>query len=1425
MKTSIVCRFALLLLLVAGIANPIKAFSADAQENLWGVAYYGGGLDASWIKDGGYASPGAVAAAASQAWHEPLVLESIKTDYPGYSIVYSYVNAITRQGHLGVAYAGSNYGQSCPDGSYIEGGLSCTPADSNNLGDPGGYCNSGNNDGSSDSEQPPCSEGNPISAAVGNKFQMETDYIGSPNTHLELRRYYNSQDPSGSAFGAKWHSTYHRGLTRPDSSTVKVTRADGQVTTFILVSGVWKSAPDVIARLTAVSVNGTQTGWKLVTANDNSEAYDLNGRLLSITERNGLVTNLSYDASNNLTQVTGPFGHVLSFVYDSFGRVTQAIRPDGKAYSYSYRSNTDIIQNVSYFSESTGQYISRMYFYFNSVPQYEGGVLIGVLPIPGKELTKIRDENGNDFASFTYDTDGHALSSSHAGGVEQTTLSYNADGTTTATDAKGISHIYKFLTTKSGKVKPIKISGTPCPSCGGQAFTYDANGFLSGRTDWNGNITKYTHNTRGLETSRTEAFGTPQARTTTTAWHKTYRLPTLISEPDRTITLSYDAKGNLTKKTVTAASQTRIWTYTYNAYGQVTSINAPRSDVNDITRFVYDAKGNLISVTDALGNVTKITAYDDIGQPLTIVDPNGLTTNLTYDFKGRVTSRNVGGELTQYVYDNVGQLLQVVQAHPGSNGTYTIFAYDEAHRLTQISDVLGNKIVYTLDALGNQTAVQVYDPAGVLVRSRTQEFDALNRLAKSINAQGQAFSYSHDNNGNLTGATDPLNNTSSQSYDPLNRLIASIDPIGNKTAIEYDNHDNPVKITDPRGAATAYTYNGLDDKTQTASPDTGTTQNTYDAAGNLLTSTDARGKTTTYAYDALNRVKSISFVTGTPITFSYDKALNAKGRLIKIADETGSTSWTYDSHGRVTAKIQTIGTVTLKTAYAYDTSGRLSKLTYPSGKAVNVAYDTNGQVAELDLGTTPILSNIQYSPFSSPISWTWGNNQTYSRTFDQNGRLTAYPLGDRSRTLSYDPASRISDYTDSDPSQSQNFSYDPLSRLLTASIGAGSTQESLTYDTNSNRLSKTVQTATTAQTAYIYGSTGNRLTQETPQGKPAINYTYDAAGNTLSDGVNTYTYSDRGRLSAVNANQYAVNGSGQRVKKTTPQGTTLFVYDEAGHLIGEYTDTKKTIRETVYFGNTPVAVIAGGVTSYIHADHLNAPRAIVDGTGKTVWRWDSEPFGADKPNEDPDKDGKKFTYNLRFPGQYYDAETGLHYNYFRDYSPSLGRYIESDPIGLGGGLNTYGYVSGNPVSLTDSRGECPWCIAFGVGVYLTAEQANAPSSDESAYSTSSLDYLENGFLAAGLIPRGIGALAGKCVVDAGKTADRFRRTPNNLMDQMVFDAAKEGKGIKIKGNLNDPRFKGMDKYSYGETSVNGYRSEVHYVRDPLTGKMMDFKFK
>jgi RHS repeat-associated protein len=236
------------------------------------------------------------------------------------------------------------------------------------------------------------------------------------------------------------------------------------------------------------------------------------------------------------------------------------------------------------------------------------------------------------------------------------------------------------------------------------------------------------------------------------------------------------------------------------------------------------------------------------------------------------------------------------------------------------------------------------------------------------------------------------------------------------------------------------------------------------------------------------------------------------------------------------------------------------------------------------------------------------------------------------------------------------------------------------YDANGNRTS---QSGTGGTSAYGYLTGTNRL--QSISGAVNRSYSYDGAGNIVADGQHSYAYDATNRLSALDGGQtqYRYNGLGQRVQKT---GSTISyaAWDEQGRVIGEY-DAGGTVQETVYVGTTPVAVIQAGVAYSVDADQVDAPRVIRGPSGLVAWRWDTDAFGAAAANANPSGAGA-FDYNGRFPGQLFDAETGKHYNGFRDYDPATGRYVQSDPIGLAGGINTYTYVAGNPLAYVDPMG-------------------------------------------------------------------------------------------------------------------------------------------
>ena len=1078
----------------------------------------------------------------------------------------------------------------------------------------------------------PVTAGDPVNFTNGNVYQEEIDYVGRGPFPLRLTRFHNSSDESGvHEFGVQWYGTYANSVSITSASSVSATRSNGRVFKFDLVGQIWTSESDVsfsLARVGSVIV--------LTTDNDEVETYNSTGQMITRANRAGLVQSFTYDGQGRLSTVKDPFGRTLSFSYGSTSSklISAVTVPDGGMYNYSYDTKSNLIQVIR------PDKSARKYLYQNSVFV--------------NKLTKIVDEIGADFVSYEYDSKGWATSTTMAGGVGKFSFDYShlADGQVLLTNPLGGQTGHLLLGIAGTAYSQGYVRS--CSSCNNisyndaVSFSYDTNGNITKKSDFKNNTTAWTYDkARNLEISRTQGVDTPQATTTTTVWHPKFRLPVQINEPHRVINFVYDNNGNALSIKISSASVNSVFSFTYNTAGQVVTVTDPN---NRKTTFNYDSNGNLVSEINALGHTTSITSYDANGNPLVFQSPNGLVTTLTYDFRGNVTSKKVANQITIYAYNAVGKISKITLPDSSS----ITYSYDGARRLTGLADALGNYIVYTLDADGNRIKEEIFDSSKVLVATQSKTFDGFSRLTKIIGSKSQTTSVFYDKSDNLASVLDPLSNSTNNSYDPLDRLINVSDANAGNTSFGYDLASRLTNVTDPRNLETSYQYDGLNAVTAIQSPDSGATAKTYGPAGNLLTLTDARGKLTSFSYDALNRLIQVKYADGNIAVYGYDQGANAIGRLTSIADSSGTTTWLYDAYGRITQKKQVSAALTLSGTDSYDPSGRRIQKVYPSGRKVTYSYDADGRELSIAVDGQAVLTNIRYRPFGAPTGWNWGGGSPYSRTFDLDGQLTSFPLGASLRTLTYDTAGRITGSTDSMPLQ---------------------------------RLSVPVNSV-----AYNVSPSSNQLMATT--GSSVQTYAYDPAGNRLSDAKNGYSYDARGRLIQVTAGgistRYEINSLGQRVAKLAtnlPTGGQRFVYDDAGHLIGEYDNAGNPIQETIWLGDTPVAVIKPSGLFYVFADQLGTPRVITTPSLRTLWRWDSDPFGNGDAVATSDDAGVEFKYNLRFPGQYHDVESGLNYNYFRDYDSTAGRYVQSDPIGLAGGINTYAYVNGNPVSFIDPTGE------------------------------------------------------------------------------------------------------------------------------------------
>jgi RHS repeat-associated protein len=1170
-----------------------------------------------------------------------------------------------------------------------------------------------------------CQCGDPIDPATGNLFEQVTDYETAGQNKLRFMRSYNSNgvmaNPNTQAktLGVNWRSMYDRYLTLLLPTSITAERADGQVLSFTWNGTAWTSDTDVDVTL-------TQSGsiWTLTDHDDTVETYGVlgtAGTLTSITMRGGYSQTLQYNPANQLVSVTDTYGRSLQFTY-SGGLLNTVTTPDGLVLTYGYNSGgvSPVLTSVSY---STTPATSQTYLYENTTLPYA--------------LTGIIDENGARYATWTYDSQGRGLTSQHGAGANLTTISYDdVTGNRTVTNALGEQEVYKYSALQGvSKVTEIDRQATPTTAAASRLFTYDANGYTASTTDWNGNLTTYVNDTHGDPTTITEAVGTPQARTTTIVYNSTFiHLPASVATQGVVTTYTYDLNENQLTKTLTDTTtqtvpystngQTRTWTNTWQNF-LLASAKTPNGN---LTKYTYDATGALIDTTNALLQVTNVTQHTGGGYPLVVVDPNNVTTTLTYDVRLRLLTSTVSATgqpsfTTTNTYDPAGNLTSV-QLPDNSKLTY---AYDAAHRLISTTDLFDNATKLTLDALGDITLTKVTNPQSTLTRKHSGVFDALGRTLKDIGGVGQTTRFTYDNNGNKLTITDPDSNVTHQSVDALNRLSTVTDPApGGVTTYTYDQHDRILTVTDQNSNVTSYVYDGFGDKIQTVSPDTMTTVYHYDSDSNLTQSKNASSAVANYTYDVLDRVLTTKYPNDTAenVTYTYDQPSHgfSIGHLTTVKDAAGSLSRTYDDRGNMLTETRVNGSTSLKTVYAYDPASRVSTITYPSTTVVSYARDNMGRIIKVSSKApgggsfASVASGIAYKPFGPVSALTYGNTVKETSTFDLDYRLTnltdkgAAPI--QGLGYGYDPANNVLSITDTvTASNNQNFGYDALNRLTSATGAYGS--QAWAYDPVGNRLTLAAAGVTTT---YGYAPGTNRIASITASGATQTVGT-TAAGNIKSfspglDTVTSLTYNQANRLATTSAGtaqltQYTYDAFGQRIVKLgSATATTLFQYDQGGHLLEQTAPGGTTQVDYIYLADRPLATFqpTNGKIYFLHDDRLGTPQRATDSTQAVAWSANYQPFGYTSTGIGA------IVQNLRLPGQEFEVETGWNHNGFRDYVATLGRYLESDPIGITGGDNTFAFVSGNPVKNIDPSG-------LETDVYMTLE-AGAVNVSTAAVSAS-----------------------------------------------------------------------------------------------------------
>ena len=1142
-------------------------------------------------------------------------------------------------------------------------------------GGGGGSTSTGPTSSSEDSEfvvpaftQTQCSAdstSNPIVIANGKKIQQELDFKTTGEMPLVFIRYYDSFAKGNADFSVngKWrHSFDYRLAIDPQKNRIRQL-PNGENYYLNELTRIQKSNNEFIVSLPDGGV----------------ETYNLNGRLLGKKNAYGIGWVLSYNNSK-LSKVTHTNGRVIELVW-SGDQIIKVIDPAQNIYTYNYNNNRLI--SVSY-PNNIG---SRTYHYG------ENGA--------GTHILSGISINGKRYNSYYFNGD-KAIQSGRSDGTQVDKLTF-ADNYTIVTNPLGA--VVKYIYTDNQKNKLAKVERSGVNNCPNSSMenTYDNNGYVISTKDWNGVETQYQRDRFGRVTQETIGIQNGNA---SNAYIKKYSylgetsLITQIQILDgsnrliREETYSYYAANEPAKNRLKSFSvcdqnscRTEQYSYTFHANTMLATMVVTKS--GKVSRYMYDTAGNLIEFKNALGQTATYSDYDALGNVGKITSANGQDIQYSYDSRGRVTSEALKNSLARYIQTRYeyGAFGRTKTIYP--NGMVEKTTYNDNGTIASISHGTARNVIsqqnYSYSNLGVLQRVE-YREGNTVRYARVNDQNQIGWITADKGNNGQNIAQEYDGNGNVIKQSNALGQVKTFSYDAMGRLLTEGQPDGSIVRYTWDSLGNLTSVTDPAGNTTTYSYNGFGEVLTQKSPATGQTSYTYDNDGNLISLTRADGSITNYNYDALNRKTQAR--TGDQVqVWRYDDCTNGIGRLCATSDGITGKGYGYTKSGQLTVQVTKIDGTEYNYYWLYDDYDRVFQEGHELIFNSVYIYDELNRVKEVifkfdtDIIIT-VVSNILYEPYGGVKSWTYGNGLTEKRSYDQDYRLTGIRGNLQNYDYSYNSNDWITQVKDVvDDSKSLSHEYDAMGRLLGSSTNVQALRWG--YDTGSNRLNQS------SNAARYEISAGNQLKSMTTAAG-IQSYSYDTLGNlTARTGpVGTanynYAYDGFGRLKTVKSGEsvtrYDYDVDNLRSRKVNGSARTDYIYTPDGRLTAETWRVGSIGRFYIWLGGEPIALFTRGDVHFIHNDHLGRAESITAPNKSVVWKASNGSFGRTVTNE------TLGVFNLGFPGQYYDAESTLWYNWNRYYDASIGRYTQSDPIGLAGGLNTYAYVGNNPINFVDPKG-------------------------------------------------------------------------------------------------------------------------------------------